>query len=142
LAKDSGAHPRLEDFPFQYRDIIRFSDTDMFGHVTNSAFGIYLATGRAQLTHGGDNNLADDGCVFVIVRIEIDYLGQMNWPGEAESGLRISHIGQSSLKLEQAVYQDGVIKGQSVSVLVQMEQATGIARPFTCPTRKRLEEMV
>jgi acyl-CoA thioester hydrolase len=141
LAKDSGAHPRLEDFPFRYRDIIRFSDTDMFGHVSNSAFGIFLATGRGQLTHGGENDLADAGCVYVLVRTEIDYLGQMSWPGEAESGLRISHIGQSSLILEQAVYQDGEIKGRSVSVLVQMEQKTGVARPLSDRARGRLEEM-
>jgi acyl-CoA thioester hydrolase len=135
---DSGAQPRLEDFPFHYRDTIRFSDTDKFGHVSNATFATYLETGRSNLTHGGNDDIADSGCHFVLARTEIDYLGQINWPGEIHSGLRIFAIGKSSVSVEQALFQNDVIKARAKSVLVQIYQKTGIPRSLSERARRKL----
>jgi acyl-CoA thioester hydrolase len=141
LAKDSGALLVLDDFALHTRDTIRFSDTDKFGHVGNTAFAVYLETGRSALTHGGSDDLADEGCHFVLARTEIDYLGEISWPGEIVGGIRVASIGNSSFSVEQALFQNDVLKAQARSTLVQINRATRASHLLSERAKHQLEAL-
>jgi acyl-CoA thioester hydrolase len=141
LARDKGALPVQADFTLLTRDTIRFSDTDKFGHVGNTAFAVYLETGRGALTHGGNDDLADASCHFVLARTEIDYLGEISWPGEITSGTSVASVGNSSFSVEQALFQNDVIKAQARSTLVQINRATRASHPLSERAKRQLEAL-
>src|SRR5215469_3455179 len=97
---------RLEDFPLRTFDKLRFGDTDRQGHVNNAAFATLLETGRVEMLYGGQTPLSDPGCGFVIARLELDFVSEMGWPGRVDIGTRVHSIGRSSVRLEQALFQD------------------------------------
>jgi acyl-CoA thioester hydrolase len=138
LAHDKATLPVLADFTIHTRDTIRFSDTDKIGHVGNASFPVYLDTGRSELTHGGNDDLADDDCHFVLARVEIDYVGEINWPGEIVGGLRVLGIGNSSILVDQALFQNGVVKAQARSTIVQVNRTTRMSEPLSERAKTRL----
>ena len=127
----------IDDFPLKARDKLRYADTDRQGHVNNAVFATFLETGRVEIIFGA--GLADEGAAFVIARLELDFLSEINWPGEVEIGTAVTEIGRSSFKLFQGVYQDGKPVARAVTVIVQMNEETRKSHPLTAQARTRLE---
>src|ERR1700756_464512 len=121
---------RLEDFPLRTFDKLRFGDSDRQGHVNNAVFATLLETGRVEMLYG-PTPPSDAGCSFVIARLELDFIAEMMWPGRIDIGTRVKSIGRSSLRLEQALFQDGQLVGHAESVLVQVNDETRKSQPFS-----------
>lgn len=128
--------PRPDDFPSRVIEKIRYSDTDRQDHVNNIAFAVFLEAGRVEILFGGDDILAP-GCAFVLARVAIDYRGQIDWPGEVEVCSRVERIGDSSIGIEQALFQNGACAATAEAVMVQLDQATGRAAPLSEVARVR-----
>jgi len=125
------ASARLEDFPLRSYDKLRYGDTDRQGHINNSVFTTLLETGRVELAYRDGKPLMDPGCSFVIARLELDFVAEIHWPGRVDIGTRVQSIGRSSLRLEQALFQDGRLVGHAQSVLVQVNDETRKSQPFS-----------
>ncbi|HEX4598093.1 MAG TPA: GNAT family N-acetyltransferase [Burkholderiaceae bacterium] len=132
---------RLEDFPLRTFDKLRFGDTDRQGHVNNAVFATLLETGRVEMLYGGTTALSDPGCSFVIARLELDFVGEMMWPGRIDIGTRLHSIGRSSLRLEQALFQDNRLAAFSQSVVVQVDEATRKPRPLSEAAIERVKRL-
>lgn len=132
----------ISDYPVVSQDKVRYGDTDRQGHVNNAVFSTYLETGRVELLHTKVGDLADSGCAFVIVRLELDFVSELHWPGTVEIGTRVRKVGNSSATLEQAVFQQGRKAAAAVSVIVQMDDATRKARPLSIEARERLMSLM
>lgn len=132
----------ISDYPVVSQDKVRYGDTDRQGHVNNAVFSTYLETGRVELLHTKVGDLADSGCAFVIVRLELDFVSELHWPGTVEIGTRVRKVGNSSATLEQAVFQQGRKAAAAVSVIVQMDDATRKARPLSLEARERLMSLM
>ncbi|WP_417683797.1 acyl-CoA thioesterase [Roseibium sp.] len=111
-------------YPAVATDKLRYGDCDPQGHVNNAVFSTFLETGRTEMLYAGDEPIVDDGCGYVIARLELDYLAELTWPGSVEIGTRIAELGRSSVKIVQEIFQDGVAKAQAHSVLVQVNLTT------------------
>ncbi|MEO9526604.1 thioesterase family protein [Roseibium sp.] len=129
----------IADFPLKARDKLRYADTDRQGHVNNAVFATFLETGRVEVIVG--DGLADTGAAFVIARLELDFLAEVNWPGEVEIGTAVLDIGRSSFKLSQTVFQDLVPVAKAVTVIVQMNEDTRKSHPLTDNARAKLEKL-
>lgn len=127
----------IDDFPLKARDKLRYADTDRQGHVNNAVFATFLETGRVEIIIGQE--LADEGAAFVIARLELDFLSEINWPGEVEIGTAVREVGRSSFRLFQRVFQDGKPVAEAVTVIVQMNEATRRSHPLSDKARKQLE---
>lgn len=128
----------ITDFPLRAQDKLRYGDTDRQGHVNNSVFSTFLETGRVELIYGHARQLAEPGAAFVLARLELDFRAELLWPGEVEIGTRIVAIGRSSVRLEQAIFQGERCVASGVSVIVQTDEATRKARPFSDQVRQQL----
>ena len=133
---------RLEDFPLRTFDKLRFGDTDRQGHVNNAVFTTLLESGRVEMLYGGQTTLSDPGCSFVIARLELDFIAEMMWPGRIDIGTRVKSIGRSSLRLEQALFQDGQLAAWSESVVVQVDEASHKPRPLSDAAIDRLKPLI
>ena len=129
----------LEAFVLRTGDKLRYGDTDRQGHVNNAVFATFLETGRVELLY--NEALADLGAAFVIARLELDFLAEVNWPGEVEIGTAVLDVGRSSFKLFQKVFQDGKPVAQAGTVIVQMSESTRKSQPLSERARERLQEL-
>lgn len=127
--------PMLGDFANVTRDKLRYGDTDRQGHVNNAVFATFLETGRVNLLLGGEVDLAGPNGAFVLARLEIDYRAEVNWPGEVWIGTNIASLGRSSLRLEQAVFQNGECVASGVSIVVLTDVTTRRSKPFSDDAR-------
>ncbi|MAU97010.1 MAG: thioesterase [Fulvimarina sp.] len=129
--------PRLEDFPARTSDKLRYGDTDRQGHVNNAVYSTFFETGRVEMLHAGDVP-PPEGKAFVIARVTIDFQREVNWPGEVEIGTGVAAIGNSSIRLRQALFQNGRICASAESVIVLMDEVTRRSTPLPDAMRAKL----
>jgi acyl-CoA thioester hydrolase len=117
------ALPQLADFTVFTTEKTRFGDTDAFGHINNAVISSFLESGRSELLTSGGEIVAGPGCHFLLARVEIDFRGELNWPGEVLVGSRVTKIGRSSVGFDQAIFQHGECRVVSRSAVVQVDAA-------------------
>lgn len=123
--------PRVEDFPYRYVEAIRYADMDRQGHVNNAVYSTFFESGRVNLFRDPSSGLDIPDVETVIVRLEIDYLRELKWPGTVEIGTAVTRIGRTSLVLDQAVFRDGTCAALAKVVMVLMDTATRRPRPIS-----------
>lgn len=128
----------LDGFPVRTFDKLRYADTDRQGHVNNAVFATFLETGRVEILYDDDGSLSDEGCAFVIAKLELDFLSEINWPGTVDIGTRVLKVGRSSFTLEQGVFQNGKPAARAKTVIVQMNETTRRSHPLTEQTAQKL----
>jgi len=133
---------RLEEYPKQTTDKVRYADTDRQGHVNNIQFAAFLETGRVELLYNPDAPLAGDSAEFVIARLEIDFLGEIQWPGSVNIGTGVKRIGSSSIGIEQAIFQEDRCVARAEAVVVHIDSATRKSRPLSGATRAVLQNIL
>jgi acyl-CoA thioester hydrolase len=126
-----------ESFACQIIEKVRYSDTDRQNHVNNIAFAVFFEAGRVELLFGYGDALAA-GCIFVLARSEIDFLAELNWPGEVTIGTRITRLGTSSVRIEQALFQASRCAARSHSVMVHKNVLSDASAPLTDAARTLL----
>lgn len=112
---------QLSDFPIRSYDKVRYGDCDPLGHVNNSVFATFMETGRCDLfaavRWSGSGKFASS---FVIARLELDYIAEILWPGQVEVGSAVLKIGNSSVHIEQILFQGEKLAAKAKSVLVHI----------------------
>ncbi len=124
--------------PFVTSQRLRFCDTDRLGHVNNAVYAVMFEAGRAELMDLTGLLDAAAGLGVVIARLEIDFLREMNWPGEVIIETEIARIGNKSLHLRQRLLCAGEVVSRAVSVLAVLDMATRRAVPISEAWRERL----
>ena len=103
---------------------LRFNDTDRLGHVNNAVFAVMLEQGRSELLDIAGLPLGGAGAqAVVIVRLELDFVAEMGWPGEVRIETEVLRLGGRSFTLQQRLVSGGVLCGKAVTVLVVMDRA-------------------
>ena len=120
-------------------DRLRFSDTDLQGHINNAVFATFCETGRVSFLFDEDLNLRGPGASFVIARLEIDYRAELFYPGEVDIGTRVLHIGRTSFRVGQGIFNGNICAATAESVLVLMDDAARKPKPLTPQLRAWLE---
>ncbi len=123
--------PTLDDYPARTFDKLRYGDTDRQGHVNNAVFATFFETGRVEMLLAGGGDFLAPGQSLVLARLEIDLVAEINWPGTVEIGTRVAKIGRSSMSLEQAVFQNGVLAARGISVVVLTDETTRRSTPLS-----------
>lgn len=130
--------PTLDDYPFRTYDKLRYGDTDRQGHVNNAVFATFFETGRVDMLFDPAHPFLEAGQAFVLARLEIDLVAEINWPGTVEIGTRVGRVGRSSVVLEQAIFQNERLAARGHSVVVLTDETTRRSTPFTPAMLERL----
>jgi acyl-CoA thioester hydrolase len=127
---EARAAPVIDDYPHRVNEVVRFGDLDPQGHVNQAVFATYFESGRVAMFRSPDLGIGVPGITFVLVRMEIDYLKELHWPGAIVVGTAVEKFGRSSFTAAQAVFRDGAAVARGRSTLVCMDLATRRARPL------------
>lgn len=96
---------------------VRFSDTDLVGHVNNVAIAAFVESGR--VAYAGQllaSTRAGHG--LTLRRVEIDYLRELHYPATLQVGSRLLAIGRTSLTVGTGVFADARCVATARAVLV------------------------
>jgi acyl-CoA thioester hydrolase len=100
------------------------------GHVNNAVYAVMYEAGRAELV-AGIGLLAPDGPHGVVIaRLELDFLREMNWPGEVRIETIVQRIGAKSVHLRQRLLLGGELVSRAASVIAVIDRATRRAVPI------------
>jgi len=127
---------------------LRFNDTDRLGHVNNAVFAVMLEQGRSELAVAAGlpveapaelGSAKSGSAALVIVRLELDFLQEMTWPGDVRVETEVAKFGAKSFQLRQRLISGGDLCARAVTVLVVMDRATRKAVPLTLEWRGSLD---
>jgi acyl-CoA thioester hydrolase len=111
---------------------LRYGDTDRQGHINNAAYCTFFESGRVHFLFDryGDN-VAGQGKGFVIAKLTLDYLQEMNFPGTVEIGSKILSIGRSSFIVGQGAFMGDTCFSTAESVIVLIDEHSKKSTPLT-----------
>ena len=113
---------KLDQYPKHTNEKLRYCDTDRQGHINNAVYSTLCESGRVGFLYDATQPFIQTGTQFVIVRLEINFIEEMNWPGEVIIGSGVSQVGRSSFNLLQGIFLDGNCMATSESVIVLLNE--------------------
>ena len=109
---------------------LRFNDTDRLGHVNNAVFAVMLEQGRSELAVVVGLPVESTGQALVIVRLELDFVLEMSWPGEVRVETEVIRLGGRSFTMQQRLIHRGAVCARAQTVLVVMDRDARRAVPI------------
>lgn len=131
--------PRLENYPHQMQDNVRFADLDANQHVNNAVYATYFEAGRVTLTKDPAIGLTPEGLSWVMVRLDVHFRAELHWPAAIQLGLGINRIGRTSLGFDQVVFSAGKCIASAKAVTVLVDQHTRKPTPLSAETIAKLQ---
>jgi acyl-CoA thioester hydrolase len=125
------AHRRA-DYPHQLPIATRWMDNDIYGHVNNVVYYAYFDTviNRWLIDEGG-LDIHGGNVIGLCVESRCSYLRPVAFPDALEAGLRVVHLGRSSVRYEIAIFvagaDDAVAQGEFVHVFVERDGRRPVA---------------
>jgi acyl-CoA thioester hydrolase len=80
--------------------------------------------------------------MFALVKITIEYLAEMHYPGEVEVGLAIKRLGSTSITFAQGMYKDGKCASVAEAVMVLLDPVTRRAKPLPADIATKLAPFI
>lgn len=134
--------PTIDEFPIRVSDVVRYRDMDRQQHVNNAVFSTYFESGRVGLIYDKQSGLQVEGATSVVARLEIDFLGELHWPGTVEIGTAVEEIGKSSYRFVAAVFHNGRCAAVARTTMVLIDRETRRSRPLPAALVARLRELL
>ena len=138
----SDAVPRLEDFPYQLSDNVRFADLDPNQHVNNAVYASYFETGRVTLVKDRSYGLMPEGLGWVLVRLDMHFRAELHWPGQIEMGLGLAKFGRTSVTFDQVVFSEGKCVASAQATTVLIDEATRKPVPLTSEIKANFQRWI
>lgn len=118
-------HPALRErsaYTTWISEHIRYNDLDPNSHVNNIAINQFFEDGRVNFR---DRHMPGNAILagFVVVKFTVEYVAELEYPGDVEVGTTIMRVGGSSYTLGQGIFRDDrcIAVAESVTVCVDTE---------------------
>ncbi len=122
----------------------RWMDNDQYGHVNNVVYYSWFDTAvNAHLIEQGVLDTANSEVIGLVVETQCQYFASLAFPQNVEAGIRVAHIGSSSVRYEVGLFAEGApttaAKGHFVHVYV--DRATQRPVPLPAALKSVLEPL-
>lgn len=85
----------------------RWMDNDVYGHVNNIVYYAYFDTAVNQyLIEKGVLDYARGATIGLVVETGCQYFSSVAFPDRLEAGIRVTHIGRSSVRYEVGIFKE------------------------------------
>jgi acyl-CoA thioester hydrolase len=123
---------RRADYPHLLPITTRWMDNDAYGHVNNVVYFSYFDTVvNTYLIERGALDIQASPVIGLVVEVSCQYLAPLTYPETVTAGLRVAHIGRSSVRYEIAMFAEGsdqaAAQGHFVHVYVDRETRRPVA---------------
>jgi acyl-CoA thioester hydrolase len=112
----------------------RWMDNDAYGHVNNVVYYSWFDTVvNAHLIEHGALDIHRGATIGLVIETQCNYFAPVEFPQTVEAGLRVAHIGKSSVRYEVGLFVHGepltAAKGHFVHVYVDRVSRRPAALP-------------
>jgi acyl-CoA thioester hydrolase len=112
----------------------RWMDNDAYGHVNNVVYYSWFDTVvNAHLIENGALDIEHGQTIGLVVETQCNYFSSIAFPQNVDAGLRVAHMGKSSVRYEVGLFAQGealtAAKGHFIHVYVDR----GSRRPAQLP---------
>jgi len=121
----------------------RWHDNDIYGHVNNTVFYAYMDTViNDWLIAAGGLDIHDGDVIGLCVESHCEFKAPAAFPETLRAGLRVGHLGRSSVRYEIGIYRDDTLLAEGHFVHVFVHRATRRPASITGALRRSLEQLV
>ena len=122
----------------------RWMDNDQYGHVNNVVYYSWFDTAvNAHLIEQGVLDTAAGATIGLVVETQCHYFAPLSFPQTIEAGIRVAHMGSSSVRYEVGLFAQGApltaARGHFVHGYV--DRATQRPGPLPEPLRQVLQAL-
>jgi len=133
------------EFNFKHSVVVRFSETDMFGHMNNTVPFTYFEEARIQfLYHIGMREKwfgSANSCIPVVADLQCDFIRQVYFEQKLNIYVKVNQIGRSSIDLHYlALNEQNEPCFVGRGTLVQISKETGKSVPWTSEDKGKLSQ--
>lgn len=145
MARAEYIQPSLEEwigrFYFYVPITVRFSDTDMSGHVNNTRHLVYFEQGRVE--YFDQFRFYGQSLSLVVADITCHYHSEAFFREGLKLGVRAARLGNSSLELEYCLLaeKDNRLVASGRGTMVVMDKETKRSAPIPPELRARITEL-
>lgn len=129
---------RLSQFPHHCPISTRWSDNDAYGHVNNVVFYSFFDTAvNRWLISVGALEIATSEAIGLVVETGCRYRKPIAYPQDVVVGMRLAHLGTSSVSYDLAVFAAGEEEAAAEGRFTHVYVARRTGRPVPVPDRLR-----
>lgn len=112
----------------------RWMDNDAYGHVNNVVYYSWFDTVvNAHLIEAGVLDIHHGKTIGLVIETQCNYFASLAFPQTIEAGLRVGHLGNSSVRYEVGLFAQGepmtAARGHFVHVYVDRETRRPVPLP-------------
>lgn len=122
----------------------RWMDNDAYGHVNNVVYYSWFDTVvNAHLIEQGVLDIHGGDTIGLVIETQCNYFASLAFPQTVEAGLRVAHMGTSSVRYEVGLFAQGepltAAKGHFIHVYVDSKTRRPV--PLPAPLKTVLEQL-
>jgi acyl-CoA thioester hydrolase len=112
----------------------RLMDNDVYAHVNNATYYSFIDTAvTTYLANALERDLARDPIVYYVVENGCTYFSPIAFPDRVACGLRVTHIGASSMRFEVGLFRNDEDLTAARAFFVQVCCDRDTQRPIAMP---------
>ncbi|MBA4212299.1 MAG: thioesterase [Polaromonas sp.] len=123
----------------------RWADNDVYGHVNNVVYYSWFDTAvNAHLIEQGALDIHQGPVIGLVIETQCNYFAPLAFPQTVWAGLRVAHLGTSSVRYEVGLFADGEDLAAACGHFVHVYVDRHTRRPVPLPEllKKTLETLL
>jgi acyl-CoA thioester hydrolase len=125
-------------YPHRLAIPTRWNDNDVYGHVNNVEYFAFFDTViNAYLIREGGLDIHGGDVIGVCAESHCEFRGPLAFPETVTAGLRVGHLGRSSVRYEIGLFGDGSQEPAATGWFVHVFVDRETRRPAEIPARLR-----
>ena len=137
-SKEDAKLERRQNFPWFLQVPTRWIDNDSYGHLNNAFYYTLFETALMhywRIERGFDLDLGAHRTFSV--ESSCRFLAPLGWPGNVDCGLRVAHVGRSSIRYELGIFGEGDENPSALGYVVDVIVDGTSHRPTPIPDGMR-----
>jgi len=112
----------------------RWMDNDAYGHINNVVYYSFFDTAvNRYLIEAGALDIHHGAVIGLVVETHCNYFEPLEFPQLVEAGLRVAHLGSSSVRYEVGLFAAGAQHTAAAGHFVHVYVDRATRRPTTLP---------
>lgn len=112
----------------------RWMDNDVYGHVNNVTYYSYFDTAvNRYLIEAGVLDIHHGSVIGLVVETHCNYFAPLAFPMQLEAGIRVAHLGRSSVRYEIGLFESGATQSAAGGHFVHVYVDRVTRRPVPLP---------
>ena len=117
----------------------RWMDNDVYGHVNNVVYYSWFDTAvNAYLIEQGALDIHAGQTIGLVIETQCNYFASLAFPQQVEAGIRVAHLGSSSVRYEVGLFARGEAQSAAAGHFVHVYVDRQTRRPAPLPAALRV----